>query len=98
MYVGGKQARPDGGNTYPVTDPDGHLVGEAGLGNRKDIRNAVEAARKAAGWSKTTAHLRAQILYYVGENLEARSDEFAGRIRSLTGASKKEPPPKSPSP
>jgi len=90
MYVGGKQARPDGGDSYPVVGPDGHLVGEAGLGNRKDVRNAVEAARQAEGWSKTTAHLRAQILYYVGENLEARAEEFAARIRELTGASKKD--------
>jgi aldehyde dehydrogenase (NAD+) len=89
MYVGGKQARPDGGNSYPVAGPGGRLVGEAGLGNRKDIRNAVEAARKAESWSRTTAHLRAQILYYIGENLEARADEFADRIRLLTGAAKK---------
>ncbi len=56
-------------------------------GNRKDIRNAVEAARKALGWSKATAHLRAQILYFLGENLDYRKNEFADRIREMTGVS-----------
>src|SRR6056297_2376592 len=63
MYVGGKQARPDGGYSQPVHSRRGKLLGHAGIGNRKDIRNAVEAARGASGWSKATGHLRAQILY-----------------------------------
>ncbi len=50
------------------------------------MRNAVEAARKAEGWGKATAHLRAQILFYIGENLSARAEEFASRINGLTGA------------
>lgn len=86
-YVGGKQARPDGSSVMPVVSPSGKLVGEVGRGNRKDIRNAVEAAAKHAGWSTSTAHLRAQILYYIGENLDARKDEFANRIKSMTGVS-----------
>ena len=86
-YVGGKQARPDGSSVMPVISPSGKLVGEAGRGNRKDIRNAVEAAAKHAGWSTSTAHLRAQIIYYIGENLDARKEEFAARIKSMTGAS-----------
>lgn len=58
-----------------------------GDGNRKDLRNAVEAAHAAAkGWSKATGHLRAQILYYIGENLSARAEEFAVRLREQTGA------------
>jgi aldehyde dehydrogenase (NAD+) len=87
MYVGGKQARPDGGYSRPVFSRRGKLLGHAGIGNRKDIRNAVEAARGASGWAKATGHLRAQVLYYVAENLSARADEFAARLRDMTGAS-----------
>jgi aldehyde dehydrogenase (NAD+) len=86
MYVGGKQARPDSGSSYSVLDPEGRSLGQAGLGNRKDIRNAVEAASKATGWGAATAHNRAQVLYYIAENLEARAAEFAERLRAMTGA------------
>ncbi|KNG93365.1 aldehyde dehydrogenase family protein [Pseudaestuariivita atlantica] len=85
MYVGGKQARPDGGYSRRVWSKQGKMLGEVGLANRKDVRNAVEAAHKASGWAKSTGHLRAQILYYVAENLSARADEFAHRIDGLTG-------------
>jgi len=85
MYIGGKQARPDGGNSLAVLDPKGRLVGHVGDGNRKDIRNAVEAARAAASWGVSSGHLRAQILYYIAENLAARGDEFSARIAALTG-------------
>ena len=87
LYVGGKQARPDSGFSYAVLDPKGREVGLAGFGGRKDIRNAVEAAAKATGWAAATAHNRAQVLYYVAENLSARADEFAGRLRAMTGVS-----------
>ncbi len=87
LYVGGKQARPDSGFSYAVLDPKGREVGLAGLGGRKDIRNTVEAAAKATAWAAATAHNRAQVLYYVAENLGARADEFAGRLRAMTGAS-----------
>jgi len=86
LYVGGKQSRPDGGYARPITGPDGKLIAEVGEGNRKDIRNAVEAARGALGWGNKTAHLRSQILYYMGENLDYRAGEFAERIRAMTGA------------
>ena len=85
MYIGGKQARPDSGYSRPVHGPSGVLVGEVGDGNRKDIRNAVEAARAALGWATTSAHNRAQILYFLAENLEYRADEFAARIKAQTG-------------
>ncbi len=85
MYVGGKQQRPDGGYSRPVAAPSGALAGEVGEGNRKDIRNAVEAARKAAGWATASEHNRAQVLYYVAENLAARAAEFADRLRILRG-------------
>lgn len=86
MYIGGKQMRPDAEYTRPILSPSGRWVGEVGEGTRKDIRNAVEAARKAAaGWAKATAHNRAQVLYYWAENLDARSDELAHRLRAMTG-------------
>ena len=87
LYVGGKQARPDSGYSYAVLDPRGGEVGLAGLGNRKDVRNAVEAAAKASSWGAATAHNRAQVLYYVAENLSARAEEFARRLRAMTGIS-----------
>jgi len=85
LYIGGKQARPDSGYSMEVRSADRHLLGEAPLGNRKDIRNAVEAARKAEGWSKATAHNRAQVLYYCGENLSQRRAEVARRLAAIVG-------------
>ncbi|HKW11527.1 MAG TPA: aldehyde dehydrogenase family protein [Gemmatimonadaceae bacterium] len=86
LFIGGKQARPDSGYSRRVLAPHGEIVGEVGEGNRKDIRNAVEAAHAAYnGWSKATGHHRAQILYYVAENLSSRSAEFTNRIARMTG-------------
>jgi len=85
LYIGGKQARPDSGYSIEVRGTDGSLLGEAPLGNRKDIRNAVEAARKAEGWGKATAHNRAQVLYYIAENLSQRREEIAGRLSAVIG-------------
>lgn len=85
LYIGGKQARPDGGYAQAIWSPKGKLLGHVGLGNRKDIRNAVEAAHAAKGWGRATGHNRAQILYYMGENLSARAAEFAARIKDETG-------------
>jgi aldehyde dehydrogenase (NAD+) len=85
LYIGGKQARPDSGYSMEVRSPDGHLLGEAPLGNRKDIRNAVEAARKAEAWGKATAHNRAQVLYYCAENLSQRRDEIIRRLAAVVG-------------
>ena len=87
LFIGGKQARPDGGHSLPQFAASGQLAGEVGAGNRKDIRNAVAAARGAEGWTKATSHNRAQVLYYLGENLSARAEEIALRIHTLTGAS-----------
>ena len=71
LYIGGKQARPDGGYSWAAPG------GAAPLGNRKDIRNAVEAAEKALGWTRMSGHARAQVLYFLAENLAARLDDFA---------------------
>ncbi|HEV2236015.1 MAG TPA: aldehyde dehydrogenase family protein [Ktedonobacterales bacterium] len=86
LFIAGKQARPDSGYSRLVLAPDGHPLGEVGEGNRKDVRNAVEAAHAAAGWASVTPHARAQILYYLAENLSARADEFARRIAAQTDA------------
>jgi aldehyde dehydrogenase (NAD+) len=90
LFIGGKQARPDGGYSRAIAGPKGRLLGEVGEGNRKDIRNAVEAAHKAwPGWARASGHLRAQILYYVAENLSAREEEFAARVDAMTGAGRR---------
>ena len=88
LFIGGKQARPDGGYSRAIVSPSGDFIGHVGEGGRKDIRNAVEAAAKAESWATTSGHARAQILYYCAENLSARAAEFAARLRAMTGASK----------
>ena len=86
MYIGGKQARPDGAYSRAILGADGAFLADVGEGSRKDIRNAVEAAHKAAGWTRATAHNRAQVLYYIAENLAIRADEFAARLAAMTGS------------
>jgi len=86
LYIGGKQVRPDSGYSMEVGSADGRLLGEASLGNRKDIRNAVEAARKAEAWAKATAHNRAQVLYYCAENLSQRRNEIVRGLIPVVGA------------
>jgi aldehyde dehydrogenase (NAD+) len=90
LFIAGKQARPDSGYSTPVRAADGRLLGEAPLGNRKDIRNAVEAARKATAWPKSTAHTRAQVLYYLAENLSQRREEIANRLSEVVGKNQAE--------
>ncbi|HZQ92682.1 MAG TPA: aldehyde dehydrogenase family protein [Terriglobales bacterium] len=85
LYIGGKQARPDSGYSLPVHAADGALLGEIPLGNRKDIRNAVEAAHKAEGWGKATAHNRAQVLFYIAENLSQRGTQAAAGLSRVVG-------------
>ena len=86
LYIGGAQARPDSGYSRQVHGPQQNLLAEVPEGSRKDIRNAVEAAHKAAGWTRASAHNRSQVLYFIAENLSARADEFARRIHSMTGS------------
>jgi aldehyde dehydrogenase (NAD+) len=83
LYIGGRQTRPDSGYSVPVHDRRGRIIGEVGQGNRKDVRNAVEAAHRS-GWSGQTAHHRAQVLYYLAENMGARADELAQRLHHFT--------------
>ena len=85
LFIGGAQVRPDQGYSRKILSPSGALLAEVAEGNRKDIRNAVEAAHAADGWAKTSGHNRGQVLYYLAENLAQRADEFADRIAGLTG-------------
>lgn len=87
LYIGGKQRRPDGNYSRPILNADGHEIGQVGDGNRKDIRNAVEAAHKARGWADRSLHNRAQILYYIAENLAIRQAEFSQRLISMMDCS-----------
>jgi len=84
FYINGKQARPDNGNTLEVMSANGSQLGRVGEGSRKDIRNAVEAAFKAQSWSKASGHNRAQILFYLAENLGYRRAEFCDRLMTST--------------
>lgn len=91
MYIGGKQVRPDGAYTTTVLNAKGKIVGQVGDGNRKDIRDAVEAAHKArtSGWAMRHGYNRSQILYFIAENLDARNAEFVKRIVEMTGRTQK---------
>ncbi|GMH93575.1 hypothetical protein TrST_g2465 [Triparma strigata] len=92
MYIGGAQKRPDGNYVLPVMSSDGKtLLGQVGAGNRKDVRDAVQAANKAApGWGKRAAYNRSQILFYIAENLSVRRKEFAQRLDDMTGCGAEE--------
>lgn len=85
LFIGGKQARPDSGYSLKVINRAGQTIAEVGAGNRKDVRNAVEAAQAAENWTAMTGHARAQVLFYLAENLSARASEFAARIILQTG-------------
>lgn len=87
LYIGGKQTRPDGGYSTTIKNAFGDAIGEVSEGNRKDVRNAVEAAHADKSWSGMTGHARAQVLYYIAENLAVRADEFAERIVEMTNQS-----------
>jgi aldehyde dehydrogenase (NAD+) len=80
LFIAGKQVRPDQGYSRKIVTSDGRVLGEIAEGNRKDVRNAVEAAHAAAGWARGSGHMRAQILYFIAENLATRGAEFAARV------------------
>lgn len=85
FFIGGKGARPDGGYSRAILDSGERVIDQIGIGNRKDIRNAVEAAR-GASWARLGAYGRAQILYYLGENLERRAGEWVDHLAIVMGA------------
>ena len=85
IYIEGKQQRSDSGDDRKIFGPRNKIIGQVPEGNRKDIRDAVEAASLEVKWKNMTPHSRAQILYYTAENLELRKKEFACIIADMTG-------------
>jgi acyl-CoA reductase-like NAD-dependent aldehyde dehydrogenase len=88
LYIGGAFPRSESGRTYPVTTPNGDLLAHAAQASRKDLRDAVVAARKAfGGWAAATAYNRGQVLYRVAELLEGRREQFVAEVQACEGIS-----------
>jgi acyl-CoA reductase-like NAD-dependent aldehyde dehydrogenase len=89
LYVGGAFPRSESGRSYPVTDTDGTLLAHAALASRKDVRDAVSAARAAfPGWAGATAYNRGQVLYRVAEMLQGRRAQFVDDVVAAEGVRK----------
>ncbi|MFD5250297.1 aldehyde dehydrogenase family protein [Amycolatopsis sp. NPDC058340] len=90
LYIGGKFPRSESGRVYPVTDTKGKFLANASHASRKDVRDAVSAARKAfGGWSAATAYNRGQVLYRVAEMLEGRREQFVAEVSASEGVAAK---------
>lgn len=90
LYLGGAFPRSESGRSYPVADAKGRLLAHAALASRKDVRDAVSAARGALpGWSGATAYNRGQVLYRVAEMLQARRDDLAEDVAAAEGLTRK---------
>jgi acyl-CoA reductase-like NAD-dependent aldehyde dehydrogenase len=88
LYLGGTFPRSESGRSYSVSGASGEFLANAALGSRKDVRDAVVAARAAfGGWSSATAYNRGQVLYRVAELLEGRRDQFAAEVAASEGLS-----------
>ncbi|MER7076973.1 aldehyde dehydrogenase (NAD+) [Saccharopolyspora kobensis] len=88
LYIGGSFPRSESGRVYPVHAADGGFLANAAHASRKDVRDAVAAARKAfAGWSGATAYNRGQVLFRIAEVMEGRRDQFAAEIAAAEGLS-----------
>ncbi len=85
FYVGGKQVRPDSGHSQACYNHDASVAAIVGVGNRKDIRNAVSSALKSSSWTKNSAHGRAQVIYFLAENLSLREGEWLERLQAVCG-------------
>ena len=86
LYIGGKFPRSESGRSYPVQGADGAFLANAAQASRKDVRDSVQAARKAvAGWSGATAYNRGQVLYRIAEMLEGRRAQFADEVAAAEG-------------
>ena len=89
LYIGGKQKRPDSGYSFSSYDAQNNFICDVPNANRKDVRDTVEVASKAVGKSSTNFN-RAQILYYLAENLQDRKKTFSSLLSSLIGISQKD--------
>lgn len=90
LFVGGGFPRSESGRSIAVTGGGGKVLAHVAHASRKDLRDAVVAARGAlGGWSSRTAYNRGQILYRMAEMLEGKGDEFAGAIRDGAGRSER---------
>ena len=90
LYINGAFPRSESGRVYEVKTSKGLLIANPSLASRKDLRDAVVAARAAqGGWAKATAYNRGQILYRIAEMLEGRADQIANEISSATGVTSK---------
>jgi acyl-CoA reductase-like NAD-dependent aldehyde dehydrogenase len=88
LFIGGAFSRSESGRSYPVHGTDGSLLAFAAQASRKDLREAVVAARRAVpGWSGATAYNRGQVLYRVAELLEGRAAQFAAEVAAAEGVS-----------
>ncbi|KAH3744161.1 aldehyde dehydrogenase [Pelomyxa schiedti] len=91
IHIGGKQRRSDSNHYYTVKTPKGAILGQVPDCNRKDIRDAVEAANLAQNsWANSAPFLKSQIMYYIAENMQCRREEFASRLSTMTGVSMEE--------
>ena len=88
LAIGGAFPRSESGRSYPVHDSAGELLAHAAQASRKDVRDAVVAARKAfPGWSRATAYNRGQVIYRIAEMLDGRRDQFAAEVAAAEGRS-----------
>ena len=91
LYLGGAFPRSESGRSYPVRDTTGRLLAHAALASRKDLRDAVAAARGAfAGWSGATAYNRGQVLHRVAEMLQARREQCVADVVAAEGTTRDE--------
>lgn len=91
LFIGGKFPRSESGRSYEVSGAKGEFLANAAQASRKDLRDAVVAARSAQpGWAAATAYNRGQVLYRVAELMEGRREQFVSELRSMLGVGAKQ--------
>lgn len=91
LYIGGKFPRSESGRVYPVHSAEGKFLANAAHASRKDVRDAVAAARKAfPGWAGATAYNRGQVLFRIAEVMEGRREQFATEVAAAEGLHRKQ--------